>query len=122
MFEPVIAPAVDGSVVRKIITLQTCVPTPQVLLGVTQTFPETALAAKLTLMDAVPCPETILAPAGTVQLKVTPACGVTLYKLFVVGRQKLVGPVAEETVGAFPTVTIIAFDVELPHVFATMHE
>jgi hypothetical protein len=41
-------------------------PEPQLLVPVTVIFPE--VEAKFTIILCVPCPETILAPVGTVQV------------------------------------------------------
>jgi len=45
---------------------QTATPLPQALDGVAQTWPEPELT--VTLILAVPCPEVIVQPDGTVQL------------------------------------------------------
>ena len=40
-------------------------PLPQILVGVTLTFPE--VEPQVNVMELVPCPEVMLAPLGTVQ-------------------------------------------------------
>ena len=53
----------------------TGVPAPQAFVSVTVIVP--AVAPKVTVIELVPCPAVILAPAGTDQLYVEPAVGIT---------------------------------------------
>jgi hypothetical protein len=58
--------ALGGGVI--VTAVQACVLVPQGPVASTQTLP--GLEPKVTLMEVVPCPELIVAPAGTVQLYV----------------------------------------------------
>jgi hypothetical protein len=58
-------------------TLVIAVPLPQALDGVIVMVPEEA--PTVTVIEFVPCPETIVHPPGKVQVKVIPATLVTLY-------------------------------------------
>ena len=74
---PVIVPGADGAwqgtTGRKVNALF-----PQLFSDCTPMFPP--VLSKVTFMLAVPCPDTITAPSGTVQLYVTaPETGVMLY-------------------------------------------
>jgi len=63
----VIAPAAATAGVTVTLKLDP-VPLKQLLLGITATVPE--LLPKLTVIDVVPCPDVIVAPAGTVHVYV----------------------------------------------------
>src|SRR5262245_6664750 len=92
MLLPVILPGVDGLEERSTIAFE-AVDDPQLLVAVTLILLATALEAKETVIDDVPCPDVMVAPAGNVQLYVTPASeGDAVYILFVEGRQKPVEP------------------------------
>jgi len=62
---PVIEPAA-ATVGVTVTALLELVPLPQLLLGVTLTFPE--VVPQVTVIEVLPCPAVMLAPAGTVQL------------------------------------------------------
>ena len=51
---------------------------PQLLLKVTPTLPDAALAPQVVVMLFVPCPDVIVTFAGTVHTYVTPLCATTL--------------------------------------------
>jgi len=62
---PVILPAA-ATVGVTVTALLALVPLPQLLVGVTLTFPE--VVPHVTVIEVLPCPAVMLAPAGTVQL------------------------------------------------------
>ena len=62
---PVIGPGVDGAVPVKETSTVLAAEVPHEFEAATATFPPEL--PKLTTMEVVPCPETIVAPDGTVQ-------------------------------------------------------
>jgi hypothetical protein len=62
---PEMPPVISGTAFR---ALQAEGLLPQLLFAVTQIFPVENEVPKLTVTEVVPCPETIVAPVGTVQV------------------------------------------------------
>jgi hypothetical protein len=78
---------------------------PQLLLNVTPTLPEAALALHVVVMLFVPWPAVIVTFAGTVHTYVAPLCATTLYTTPVVFGHTPVVPLIVAVVGALFTVT-----------------
>jgi hypothetical protein len=72
---PVIAPGVGGGAVTDTARL-VAGPVPQLFVAATVIVPPAVPAAAIKV--AVPCPEVMVHPFGTVQVKVNPATGATL--------------------------------------------
>ena len=72
---------------------------PQLLVNVTPTFPDAALAPHVVVIELVPCPAVIVTFAGTVHTYDAPLCATTLYTTPVVFGQTLAFPVIVGVVG-----------------------
>ena len=88
--------------------------TPQLLLLVTLTVPD--VVPHVTLMLLVPCPVVMVAPVGTVQLKVKPDAAETLYTFNLLPLQSVAAPViALGCVGkALPVINFVLAELETP--------
>ena len=93
---------------------------PQALLAVQQMRPE--VFPKVTVIDLVPCPETMVAPVGTVHVLTgagLPLFG-TVYTTFDCPLQTVVSPVMPPGVGGGPEFTVTVTVALFVHPFALL--